>query len=217
MPTNSSGGRIQDSRVPSAPPSVAAAGELDIVLRELAGEVGRHLHGGEVAAPVRHRLGQRAADHVARHRDLLHLVGVEVLLELAVRDHVGARRSRRRRTGRAPRSPPAPRRSARSRSEKFGFGAATRSLLISGINVGWRRAGSNRTARNQFFTSGAYCFRSRNSAATPGGRTKRPVPGFPVPGDGPCQSSSLWVMPRTRRPSALSIRSPPAREPTPSR
>ncbi len=90
MPTNSSGGRIHDSSVPSAPASVECTTELHIVLCQLAREVGRHLDGGEVGAPVRHRLGQRAVDHVARDRDLLDLVGIQILLELAVRDHVRA-------------------------------------------------------------------------------------------------------------------------------
>ena len=40
-------------------------------------------------SPVLHLVRQRATDHVARDRDLLDLAAIQVLLELAVGDHVG--------------------------------------------------------------------------------------------------------------------------------
>ena len=63
---------------------------LYVVLGKLAREVRRYLHRAELRPPVLHLVRQRATDDVARDRDLLDLAAIQILLELAVGDHVGA-------------------------------------------------------------------------------------------------------------------------------
>jgi hypothetical protein len=68
--------RRQDPRQQCAERTALGCGaaELHIVLRELGGQVGRHLDGGEVGFAARHGLGQCAVDHIAGDGDLLDLV-----------------------------------------------------------------------------------------------------------------------------------------------
>ena len=171
MPTNSSGGRIHDSSVPSGTAVRHGAAEFDLVLGKLAGEVGRHLHGGEAGFAVRHRVGQRAAQDAARHRDLLDLVGVEILLELAVRDHVGppVPPSENRPSAVITRARRRPARSTTRDSVSAPARDASRSVRARGPRMPWARAPGKhghraRRSRTNFFTTSGVLLRVRATA-----------------------------------------------------
>ncbi len=139
------------------------AAEFDTVFGQRAGEVRRHLHRAELGVAVRHLLVQRAVQHVAGDGDLLHLPGVEILLELAVRNDAGAA---------SPPPPPEPnrpstvttsnpRKISQMAAGNCGFGGGTRCLLCGCRHNG---DGAPRNATNR---------RPRRCPAGPGSGAQR--------------------------------------------
>ena len=84
-PKNSATGTIHDNRSRSEG-ALDRAGELDVVLRQLAGDVGIDAGGDEIGAALVVGLLELALDVVAADPHLGDVAGLQIVLELAVGD-----------------------------------------------------------------------------------------------------------------------------------